>query len=320
MNGGGIKSSIAVLLALIIAGAALWHGAQYASSITFKSPSLFTPSFSKVSILIVGDIMLDRNVRNKINAMGFDAFFAGVRDLISEADIAVGNLEGPFTTYESITASLKNKALQFTFDPALAPELSALGFDILGLANNHTLNFGVKGLNMTREYIRDAGMLYYGDPDNREEISVVAEKNGIKFGLIGFHEFSYINFDNVMAEIERLRPEVDVLIVTPHWGPEYESVPTEKMKTRAHEFIDRGADAVIGTHPHVVGSVEDYHNKKIFYSLGNFAFDQYFSEETSTGLYVIMEVEKRENKIVTNYKTGIVNIDRDGVREYNSGI
>ncbi len=313
MNGGGIKSSIVVLLALIIAGMTLWKGAQYASSITFKSTFLPKKENPQISILIVGDIMLDRNVRNKINMNGFDAFFAGVRDLISEADIAVGNLEGPFTPYESITASLKNKALQFTFDPTLALELSALGFDILGLANNHTLNFGIRGLQMTREYIHNAGMLYYGEPDNRIEISVVTEKNGITVGLIGFHEFSYINFDKVMAEIERLRPGVDVLIVTPHWGPEYESEPTEKMKKWAREFIDRGADAVIGTHPHVAGAIEEYGGRKIYYSLGNFAFDQYFSEETSIGLYVIMNIEKEKKKMGISYETGIINIGRDGI-------
>ncbi len=95
--------------------------------------------------------MLDRNVRNKIGVIGFDAFFAGVKDLISDADIAVGNLEGPFTPYPSKTASLVDKQLTFTFDPKLAPKLADLGFDILGLANNHTLNFGQEGLNMTRD-------------------------------------------------------------------------------------------------------------------------------------------------------------------------
>lgn len=261
--------------------------------------------------------MLDRNVRNKINTLGFEAFFAGVNDLIADADIAVGNLEGPFTPYESVTASLKNKALQFTFDPALVPEMSALGFDILGLANNHTLNFGVKGLNMTREYLKNAGILYYGDPDNRDEISVVTEKNAIKIGLIGFHEFSYINFAKVMAEIERLRPEVDVMIVTPHWGNEYQSEPSENMRKWAHEFIDRGADAVIGTHPHVIGSIEDYDDKKIFYSLGNFAFDQYFSEETMEGMAVEIVVDKiKEGKVNMVYNIKNIRVDRDGTSVY----
>ena len=85
--------------------------------------------------------MLDRNVRNKINSNGFETFFAGVRNLISDADIAVGNLEGPFTPYESITASLKNKDLQFTFDPSLAPALAELGFDILCLSNKQNIKF-----------------------------------------------------------------------------------------------------------------------------------------------------------------------------------
>lgn len=287
---------------------------------TFSTDWSFTSSASPfkpekdITILVVGDLMLDRNVRNKINTLGFDAFFAGVKTLISDADIAVANLEGPFTPFPSKTASLKNKELTFTFDPALAPQLAGLGFDILGLANNHTLNFGRQGLAMTREYIRNAGMWYYGEPDNRDELSVVIEKNGVKVGFVGFHEFSYINYDKVFAEIARLRPDVDILIVTPHWGPEYIKEPNEKMRKWAHDFIDSGADAVIGAHPHVVGTTEEYNGKMIFYSLGNFVFDQYFSEETMTGLAVRMTIDTKSKGIT--YDTINIRVDREGPSAY----
>ena len=192
-------NKIGTFLAVIIfAGAIFWYIRATPSEYSFTS--LFdNHDANSLSIVVVGDIMLDRNVRNKINQVGFGEFFKGVEPLISEADIAVGNLEGPFTIYPSITSSLKNKALQFTFDPTLAIEMSALGFDVLGLANNHTLNFGTEGLKMTREYIKNAGMLYYGEPDNRDELSTVVEKNGIKVGFVGFHEFSYINYDKVFV-------------------------------------------------------------------------------------------------------------------------
>lgn len=257
--------------------------------------------------------MLDRNVRNKIGEVGFDTFFAGVKDLVENADIAVANLEGPFTKYPSVTATLVSKELRFTFDPALAPKLADLGFDVLGLANNHTLNFGTKGLKETREYLKQAGISYYGEPDNRDELSTVVEKNGIRVGFVGFHEFSYINFDKVIAEIDRIRPDVDVLIVSPHWGVEYQAAPTENMKKWAKLFIDHGADAVIGAHSHVVGDIDEYKGKKIFYSLGNFVFDQYFSEDTMKGLAAQIQVEKsKEGKIDLNYVLIPIKIDRKG--------
>lgn len=311
MSGRKNRSKIIIGIITIILAGLVFYASRFSSISTFTSPLSILKPTQEISIVIVGDIMLDRNVRNKINAMGFDTFFAGVKDLISDADIAVGNLEGPFTPYPSKTASLVSKELTFTFDPALAPKLADLGFDIFGLANNHTLNFGKEGLDMTREYLRKAGIWYYGEPNNKDELSVVIEKNGIKVGFVGFHEFSYINFDKVVSEIDKIRPEVDILIVSPHWGPEYKTAPSENMKKWAHEFIDHGADAVIGAHPHVAADIEEYKGKKIFYSLGNFVFDQYFSEGTMKGLAVLMTVE--ENREI-EYELINIRIDREGVR------
>lgn len=269
---------------------------------------------TSAEVLIVGDIMLDRNVRNIIDKKGFDQFFSGVKDLIQRADIAVGNLEGAITPYPSVTASLVNKDLQFTFDPSMASALANLGFDILGLANNHSFNYGTNGLEMTRRYIGSAGMLYYGDPFNKDEISTVVTRNGIKIGFVGFHEFYYENFDKVLFEISRLKRDVDVVIVNPHWGIEYQKEPTEKMVEWAHQFIDLGADVVVGAHPHIVGTTEIYKGKKIYYSLGNFAFDQYFSKATMEGLGVIIEIDKKGDLIDFKYKDVPIKIDRDGVR------
>lgn len=267
----------------------------------------------KASILVLGDMMLDRNVRNTIDEIGFDDFFSGVKDLISRPDIAVANLEGPFTPYQSVTADLRNKALQFTFDPALTPKLSKFGFDVFDLANNHTMNFGSAGMAYTRSYIKESGMEYYGDPNNKREISYVSEKNGLKIGFVGFHEFSYVNFDKVFDEIKRLRPEVDVLVITPHWGIEYEKIPTDKIRELAHKFIDLGADMVVGSHSHVVGEIENYKNKKIYYSLGNFVFDQYFSEDTMNGLGVMIFAEKDAlGHIRLSYENIPINITSSG--------
>lgn len=268
---------------------------------------------NEVNILIFGDMMLDRNVRNIIDKNGFDKFFSGVSEIVKSADIAVANLEGPFTDYPSITASLKNKALQFTFDPKLAQKLSDFGFDILGLANNHTLNFGKDGFEQTKKYIGNSGMIYYGDPLNKDEISTIVTKNGIKIAFIGFHEFSYINFENIPKEIQKLKNEVDIIIVTPHWGNEYEKIPTDRIRKMAHSYIDYGAHMVIGAHSHVVGEYESYNNGDIYYSLGNFVFDQYFSEDTMNGLALKIKIIKSHNEINTEIQNIPIRIDRQGV-------
>ena len=318
---GSSSPFVIAAIALIVFAAAIFYGfyqpyklevpLAHESSAALKSDTIEQTS---LKILIVGDMMLDRNVRNLINKKSFDTFFSGVKELVQSVDIAVANLEGAFTPFPSITAGLKSKELQFTFDPALAPAVADLGFDILGLANNHSWNFGREGLEMTRRYIGGAGMLYYGDPNNSTELSTIITKNGITIGFVGFHEFHYVNFDKVFLEIVRLRPIVDVLIVSPHWGIEYDKKPTPKMIQWAHQFIDDGADAVIGAHSHIIGEKEEYKGKMIYYSLGNFAFDQYFSKETMEGLGVVITVDKNLNENDLQYQEVLIKVDREGTR------
>lgn len=313
MNGEKANSKILFLIiaSVVILVCALYFSLSKGSRIiVVKEEKEVKPE--STSVLFVGDIMLDRNVRNIIDKKGFDYFFRGVKYLVKDVDIAVGNLEGPFTDYPSITKDLRNQVLKFTFDPNLAPALADIGFDVLGLANNHSLNFGSAGLEMTKRFIGQSGMAYYGDPNNSNEISTVIISSGIKVGLVGFHEFTYKNFDKIFSEIEKLRPEVDVLIVTPHWGVEYKKNPTDKQKEWARGFIDSGADAVIGSHSHIVGEIEEYNGKKIFYSLGNFAFDQYFSEDTMNGLTVQMNIEKINENVTIEYSMMPIRTDKDG--------
>jgi poly-gamma-glutamate synthesis protein (capsule biosynthesis protein) len=320
MNGEKANSKIIILgiASTIIVAIAIFYVSTSPKTIVLEKEAhkrvVLKEEISSVRILVVGDMMLDRNVRRIIDRDGFDSFFAGVKDLVEEFDISVANLEGPFTVHPSKTLNPRSTVLQFTFDPVLATELSDFGFDILGLANNHTLNFGKDGLESTRRYIGDAGMGYYGDPNNLNEISTVIDKNGVKVGFVGFHEFSYMNFDKVFAEIQNLRPQVDVLIVTPHWGIEYKNQPTDKQRKWAREFIDSGADMVIGTHPHVIQTIEEYDGKKIYYSLGNFAFDQYFSKETMTGMGVQLEVRKDGNNIEIDHAQVTFEINGRGVK------
>lgn len=252
-----------------------------------------TPS---ANIFIFGDMMLDRGVRERMGKYGVEYPFAGIKEKLSGHDIVVGNLEGPFTDFKSKTVGIKNAPLEFTFDPTVIPVLKNLGFTLFSLANNHTANFGVDGLLQTRTYLSENGIGYFGDPFNGEELSKIVEVNGLKIGFVGFHEFAYQNLDSVLAEIAKTKAEADLVLVFPHWGSEYNKKTTENQKELAHAFIDAGADVVVGAHPHVIEPIEIYKDKQIFYSLGNFVFDQDFSYDTTHGL--TLEIIYRKNKSI----------------------
>ncbi len=238
------------------------------------------------SILFVGDIMLDRSVARHAMASSTDVLFAGVLDLMKTADARVGNLEGTITTNPSIS-QVDNTILRFTFDPTLAQEaLAPLRFDALSLANNHTYDFGRAGFDSTQAYLREWGIQPFGQPVNAFDISTTLEVRGKQVCLVGFHSLYDPSTAEVVQEITRLRPACYRVIVVPHWGDEYETVANAAQVKAAHEFVDAGADLVIGAHPHVVQNVETYRGRAIFYSLGNFMFDQNFSWATTHGLAV----------------------------------
>ncbi|TAK57778.1 CapA family protein [Patescibacteria group bacterium] len=248
-----------------------------------------------VDLFIFGDMMLDRGVRYRMNEYGQEYPFVQIKDLLSGHDIVVGNLEGSFTNFKSKTVGIKNAPLEFTFDPTVIPMLKNFGLTLFSLANNHSGNFGVEGLRQSRQYLSENGIKYFGDPFNSEELSKIVEVNGLKIAFVGFHEFVYQNLDKVLAEIKRVKTEADLVMVFPHWGIEYNKKMTANQRELAHAFIDAGADVVVGAHPHVIEPIEIYKNKPIFYSLGNFVFDQDFSYDTTHGLTLELRYTKKKS-------------------------
>jgi len=237
------------------------------------------------SILFFGDMMLDRNVARRIGEHGADWLFSTLageenRFLQGMDDIHV-NLEGPFKE------NCPNRgSMTFCFNPNSIPTLKKYNFSIFGLANNHTLNMGKKGFDETRDYLDKYELSHYGD--NYGVGVLNKEIGGIKIAFLNFNEVgNKINEEGLVLTIQTAKTENDFVIVTPHWGEEYQYLKSNKhQQYLAHKIIDAGADAIIGTHPHVVQEMEIYKDKPIFYSLGNFIFDQYFSPETQVGLGV----------------------------------
>lgn len=229
-----------------------------------------------ITMTVVGDIMLDRFVRKKIDAAGWEYLFENIQRFLIGADIVVGNLEGTIT--DTSTRSTKPNDVQFTFDPSVALNLGNEGFTMMSLGNNHTQDFGASGLEATKEYLSEAGIQYFGDYYNdADALSFVQEVRGKNVAWVAYHELTdgdKSGRDRVIEEIVRLQSETDVVMVFCHWGIEYRSQYSESQQTAAHAFVDAGADMVIGAHPHVVQGTEVYKDTAIFYSLGNFIFDQ----------------------------------------------
>lgn len=260
-------------------------------------------------ILILGDMMFDRTVRSKINTYGFDYVFGPATTTFANYDLVVANLEGPISTHKSKTILDNNKSIsgfQFTFATGTARALKNAGIDMVSLANNHTDNFGQDGLNQTRQFLDNAGVQYFGSPQNNTAIAtstcIAMSATGTSkdsasklcIGFIGWHEFGSKNHQNILNEIKAMRPLVDYLVVFPHWGEEYKKTPHIEQVRLARVWTDAGADAVIGAHPHVIQQITrrttaDGRVVPIFYSLGNFIFDQYFSFDTTHGIGVEIE-------------------------------
>lgn len=233
------------------------------------------------TLTFVGDVMLDRYVRTTIEKNSPAWPFEKIQsELIG--DLVIGNLEGPITSNPTVAT---NTNLVFTFDPKHVPGLVTAGFTHFSLANNHTLNFGQAGLENTRENLSKNALQYFGDPKNRDGFSMTYEINGHRVTMIGYHGL-VSGRDSIIAEIQQAKSEKNLVIVMPHWGNEYQTTASTKQTNDAHAFIDAGADLIVGAHPHVIQPIEIYQGKMIFYSLGNFLFDQYFSEPTQRGLVV----------------------------------
>jgi poly-gamma-glutamate synthesis protein (capsule biosynthesis protein) len=252
----------------------------------------------KVSLLAFGDVMLDRQVRTFMNKNGLDYPFSHIGSFMSSSDITFVNLEGAITSSPSKTSGVKNADLVFTFDTKTAPLLAKYGVDIVSLANNHSYNFGISGLNETKQNLIEAGVKFFGDPFNKSEISSIVEVDGFKIAFIGYHEFYNQDYSFVLEEIREKKTTSDFVVVSPHWGQEYYTKIPASNQELAREFIDAGANLVLGTHPHVIQPIEIYNNGVIFYSLGNFIFDQDFSFNTTHGLAVRLVLTIEDGLIV----------------------
>lgn len=236
-----------------------------------------------ITVLAGGDLMLGRSVGYK---MARDANFAWpfekVADVIKGADFSFFNLESPF--YHN--CPLTNTGMIFCADYRAVEGMVFAGIDGVNLSNNHIRNYGSRGLEETRDLLARSNIGYFGEGEN----PLIVELKGIKFAFLGFNEVGLIgeNYERLKSlvsdEVVKSKLTADIVIVSFHWGEEYTKTITSHQKELARIAIENGADVVVGHHPHWVQEKEIYHDKPVYYSLGNFVFDQMWSEETRKGV------------------------------------
>ncbi len=244
--------------------------------------------FNGRTVLFIGDIMLDRGVEYLMNKNSVFYPFEKINQFLRGIDIVIGNLEGPIVKNPP---NFSDESLKFAFSPDVIRGLSFANFNLLSLANNHTLDIGEAGLEETKEFLIESNINFIGHPIKCDK-DFSFEKDNIIF--LAFNKtFPFNCPDGEIIEIVKRTKSSNpdkFLVVIFHWGEEYQSKSSISQQKLAHQIIDTGADLIIGSHSHVVQEIEEYKNKLIFYSLGNFIFDQYFSKETQQGLVVGLEV------------------------------
>ena len=262
------------------------------------------PQRQTATITFVGDMMFDRYVRQMATTNGYDKILENLTTTLNKSDLVVGNLEGPITTNESVSITseigARNNFL-FTFDPQITKTLVKNNIEVVNLGNNHARDFGQDGVEQTKKFLKDADIDFFGDTkDGQANRALIKELNGMKITFVNFNAFTKNAKQNTKDDIEAVKDKTDFLVVFTHWGQEYETLSNDNQKNLARSWIDAGADLVIGTHPHVVQEKEVYQGKTIYYSIGNFIFDQFFSTETKEGLIVKTTFHKEgEEKTIT---------------------
>jgi poly-gamma-glutamate synthesis protein (capsule biosynthesis protein) len=252
-----------------------------------------------ISLLFVGDIMLDRTIRKDGELYGYTNLFSCLQDEFAKYDEVIGNLEGTVTEFESVSrnASYESpESFRFTFDKEAVMALKNIGLSIVSLGNNHIRDFGDEGIAQTIKNTNDIKLLTFGNPQKGIVRYVIKDIKGTKIAFIPYNQF-FGTKEQTYQDLESTKALSDIQIVFTHWGDEY--VPARNdIKLLARTFVDQGADLIIGTHPHVIQEGEIYKNISIYYSLGNFIFDQYWEEAVRTGLGVIVDIDnKKINKL-----------------------
>ncbi|MGE5582924.1 MAG: CapA family protein [Bacillota bacterium] len=278
-----------------------------------------------VKIYAAGDIMLGRYLTEYLEQNGKDYFypFKRAKNIFSGDGVVFGNLEGPITAQTKSLTGIERGGKYILKNPVPALEaIKDCGFNLLSLANNHILDYYEAGLLETISLLEANNIAHAGAGRNLAAARkpAVIERGSLKVGLLSYTDMAEILYkgnppyrfgagdlkpgvnprppafnETIKKELKEARGQVDLLMVSLHWGVEESFTVLKNQRDFAHRLVDNGADLILGTHPHQFQGIEIYHGKPIIYSLGNFIFDQDDPENKES---FIMKLLFEENKLV----------------------
>lgn len=322
-----IKSSALILAsALLGTGSLGWaQNNSTRSEKDLKYSAACGSSDQNAVISFVGDILIHEDLYKSVmkGSKSFSQLWKKTEALTRQADFSVGNLEGPTAiglnrrgqmvgdvghVYDGTVFSGTN--FSFNFHPRILQDLKQTGYDLLTVANNHSLDRGFLGVDQTIDEARAVGLPTVGTRKSTErnaEFYHISEIKGLKVAFLGCTEMTnghddkkdqilwcYKQADKVTETIKELaaRADVDAIVVMPHWGQEYEPLPNDRQKKFAKMYLEAGATAVIGSHPHVLQPWEKYITRDgretlVAYSLGNFmAYQASLQKKTAAMIFL----------------------------------
>jgi poly-gamma-glutamate synthesis protein (capsule biosynthesis protein) len=293
------KLGLLFIIVSIFLGCSLSTG-NYVHEQAQKLPDDFRPA-SSITLSAIGDIMVHgAQLKSAWDAEGhrydFEPVFSQVKDLLSAADVTIGNLETTLPGREDLYSGYP----QFGAPDAIVAAIQGAGIDILTTANNHACDKGKRGLVRTIKVLEAHGLLHVGTYRSQAAYEtqriLIIERNHIRLALLGYTygvndmpipEGTHVNLidqDRMTEDLKLARAQhPDFIIVVIHWGTEYERYPNDFQKKMASFLFDEGVDIILGSHPHVLQPFElrsitdkygDTKQRLVMYSLGNFISNQ----------------------------------------------
>lgn len=310
-----IITRVSIVLTILLIAAALFYEQQQVQQIPQSVIADEEPDLSDrketITLTAAGDcLMHNTQIWSGLQEDGsysFPTFFADVEDLVKQGDYSSTNFEAPMA---GPSAGYSGYPL-FNSPDAAAKAFVDAGFDLIVTANNHILDKGFDGAVRTMQILHKHGLDTAGtylSAEDRQEF-LIKDIRDVKVGYLAYsystngmpvptehpYFFNFLDKDQILADIEALRPQVDVIVLVLHWGVEYSPEPTEEQKNLARQFLAAGADIILGSHPHVIQTMEvikiDGKDKFVIYSMGNFISHQRGLERNS-GIVLKLKLTK----------------------------
>lgn len=277
----------------------------------------------ETALIFTGDIGFDKYMDKKWEDK--ELLSKEVRDFLGSSDHLIVNVEGPLSNVDKVNRAGGVSTLLHSMDPEVATFLNELGADVWNICNNHIMDAGADGMADTLEVAKKSNVLTLGAGMNISEAAkpvIFNEAGGIGLVGVGYQRacrkaddvtpgcLSWSDMETIQASIDEIKKTCKWCVVVAHGGEEFTALPSPYTRDRYIEYLNMGADVVIGHHPHVPMNYETFEGKAIFYSLGNFIFDtDYQRSQFNTEYGIFVKLKFTENAFA--FEPFGIKIDRE---------